>query len=328
MQIYKPKYSLMNKKFLFFLILILVGFLSFQSLKSKVYPKQNLSKKTDSVLVLNHLKNLTQLPNFRNYKNVDQLNSVANYIKENFSKYSDSVSFQEFKVGNETFKNVICSFGTENKKRIIVGAHYDVCGEQQGADDNATGITAILELARLLKGEKLNYRIDLVAYTLEEPPYFRTENMGSYVHAKYLKDKNIDVYGMICVEMIGFFNDEKNSQDYPLSFLSWFYGNKGDYITLVKRFGEGKFAQNLISKYKESGQIKTKVFSGPKFLQGVDFSDHLNYWNLGFSAVMLTDTSFYRNKNYHETTDTIEKLDIKRMCNTIDGLYFSLINLK
>ncbi len=167
-----------------------------------------------------------------------------------------------------------------------------------------------------------------MAYTLEEPPFFRTQNMGSYVHAKYLKDKKIDVLGMVCVEMIGYFKDENHTQDYPIGLLRWFYGNKGDYITVVNQFGGGSFAKNFTKKYKESGQVKTKSFSGPKALQGIDFSDHLNYWHFGYSAVMLTDTSFYRNKNYHQTTDTIETLDLKRMCSVIDGLFWTILNFQ
>lgn len=308
-------------------LLFIVAFLSLQFCEPN-YPDQNLSKKTDSVLVKNHLIALTKLPKFRNYKNIDQLDSVANYIKKDFAKYSQEVSFQEFKVEGKIYKNVIASFGTENKKRIIVGAHYDVCEDQEGADDNASGTTALLELARMLQGEKLNYRIDLVAYTLEEPPYFRTENMGSYIHAKNLKDNNTDVFGMISVEMIGYFTDEPNSQDYPLGLLSMFYGDKGDFITLVKTFSAGKFANDFNKIYKKSGQIKTETFTAPKFLQGIDYSDHLNYWKFGYSALMITDSSFFRNKNYHKPTDTIETLDIPRMCKVIDGLFYTLTNLE
>ncbi|KPH12204.1 peptidase M28 [Chryseobacterium sp. ERMR1:04] len=282
----------------------------------------------DINLVKEHLRALTQTPEFRNYKNLDQLNTIAEYIHQNFNKYSDNTSFQEYQVGEETYKNVICSFGTENKKRIIIGAHYDVCGDQQGADDNATGVTALLELARMLKGQKLNYRIDLVAYTLEEPPYFRTENMGSYVHAKYLKDNNIEVYGMASVEMIGYFKDEDNSQDYPLGILSWYYGNRGDYITLAKKFGGGEFVNNFSDHFVEANQVKTETFSAPQFIKGTDYSDHLNYWKFGYSAMMITDTSFFRNKNYHQPTDTLETLDLKRMTKVIDGIFLSLIHLQ
>lgn len=291
-------------------------------------PVQKSPLPADISLVKSHLKALTETPEFRNHKNIDQLNEVADYIKQNFSKYGDSTIFQEYNVEAKIYKNVITSFGTENKKRIIIGAHYDVCGDQQGADDNATGVTALLELARMLKNQKLNYRIDLVAYTLEEPPYFRTENMGSHIHAQYLKDHNIDVYGMASVEMIGYFKDEKNSQTYPLGILSWVYGDKGDFITLVKKFGAGNFVNNFSTQFKEANQIKTETFTAPKFVKGTDFSDHLNYWKFGYSALMITDTSFFRNKNYHENTDTLETLDLVRMTKVIDGIFLSLIHMK
>ncbi|WP_326981407.1 M28 family peptidase [Chryseobacterium sp. MYb264] len=289
----------------------------------------SINTSADSILVNQHLKALVETPQFRNYQNLEQLNSVADYIFKNFTQYADETTFQEYKVDGKTYKNVICSFGTEHTKRIIVGAHYDVCGDQKGADDNATGVTALLELARMLKGQKLNYRIDLVAYTLEEPPFFRTENMGSYIHAKYLKDNHIEVYGMASVEMIGYFKDEKNSQSFPVGALSWIYGNKGDFITLVKRFsGSGKFVRNFVANFKESKQIKTETFPAPKFVKGVDFSDHLNYWKFNYPALMITDTSFFRNKNYHEPTDTLETLDLQRMTKVIDAIFISLINLK
>ncbi|KFF20518.1 peptidase M28 [Chryseobacterium sp. JM1] len=291
-------------------------------------PVQTSPVPADINLVKSHLTALTQTPEFRNHKNMDQLNTIADYIKQDFSKYGDSTTFQEYNVEGKIFKNVITSFGTEHQKRIIIGAHYDVCGDQQGADDNATGVTALLELARMLKGQKLNYRIDLVAYTLEEPPYFRTENMGSNIHAQYLKDHNIDVYGMASVEMIGYFKDEKDSQSYPLGILSWVYGNKGDFITLVKKFGAGDFVNNFRTQFKEANQIKTETFTAPKFVKGTDFSDHLNYWKFGYSALMITDTSFFRNKNYHETTDTVETLDLPRMTKVIDGIFLCLIHMK
>ena len=274
-----------------------------------------------------HLVALTKTPQFRNHENIDQLNDIADYIKNDFGKYSAETSFQEYEVNGETYKNVIASFGPQNAKRIVIGGHYDVCGDQEGADDNATGVTALLELARMLKGQDLKYRIDLVAYTLEEPPYFRTENMGSYVHAKSLKDENVNVYGMISVEMIGYFSDKENSQDYPLGILSWVYGKKGDYITLVKKFGGGEFVRKFIKNYHQTNQLKTETFSAPKSLTGIDFSDHLNYWHFGYNALMITDTSFYRNKNYHKKGDTLETLDLPKMANVIDGIFLSLQEL-
>ena len=279
---------------------------------------------SDTTVIKDHLTTITKTTGFRTYDNLLLLNKTADYIQSIFQLYSDSVSFQNYFAKGLGYKNIICSFGTENSKRIIVGAHYDVCDKQEGADDNASGIAGLLELARLLKGQKLSYRIDLVAYSLEEPPYFRTELMGSYIHAKSLFDSKANVYGMISLEMIGYFSDEKKSQTYPIGLLSLFYGNKGNYITLVKKFGAGKFTRKFCRQFKSSKFIRTKKFAGPASLPGIDFSDHLNYWKFGFSAMMITDTAFYRNKNYHEPTDTMETLDIKRMAKVIDGVFASL----
>lgn len=282
---------------------------------------------SDTSLIRNHLVQLTKSDAFRHHKNPKQLNKTAGYIRNEFLKYADSVSYQEYEVKGTVYRNVIASFGTNNRQHIIVGAHYDVCGEQEGADDNASVVVGLLELARLLNQQSLNYRIDLVAYTLEEPPYFRTEYMGSYIHAQSLHENKVDVYGMVCLEMIGYFSDEKKSQDYPLGILSLFYGNKGNYITLVKKSGAGKFAKQFSKEYKATKAIKTKKFTGPETLSGIDYSDHLNYWKFGYSALMVTNTAFYRNKNYHHPTDTMETLDIYRMSKVINGVYQSLINL-
>lgn len=281
----------------------------------------------DTTIIKEHLTAITKTQEFRNYGNIAQLNVTADYIKHVFEQYTKHVEFQEYIVNGKTYKNVIASFGPENKKRIIVGAHYDVCGNQEGADDNASGVAGLLELARLLKARELRYRIDLVAYTLEEPPYFRTEYMGSYIHAKSLAENKTEVAGMISLEMIGYFKDHKKSQSYPIGLLSVFYGNRGNYITLVKKFGAGKFARRFCKKFKSAETIRTKTFTGPKALPGIDFSDHLNYWKFGFSALMITDTSFYRNNHYHQPSDQLETLDLKRMAKVIDGVLKSLTEI-
>src|SRR5689334_10699130 len=137
----------------------------------------------DTVIIKSHLTALTKSKSFRNHKDIAQLNETAEYIRSNFNRYTTRVSIQEFSAGGQIYKNVIASFGPEDSARIVVGAHYDVYGPYQGADDNASGVTGILELARMIHGKTLKHRIDLVAYSLEEPPYFRTGSMGSFVHA-------------------------------------------------------------------------------------------------------------------------------------------------
>ena len=279
----------------------------------------------DTIRINDLLTFLTKTPQPRNYENMDQLNSCAAFIFNDFSNYADTVFYQEYKIGSLTFKNVIARFNPKASKKLVIGAHYDVCGNQEGADDNASGIVGLLELARLLKGKTTDKCMELVAYTLEEPPFFRTEYMGSYIHAKSLKDSHADVVGMVCLEMIGYFNEAKHTQDYPIGFLKLFYGSRGNYITVVNKFGKGKAARKFTKHLDHFATLPVKKFNGPKSLTGIDFSDHLNYWKMGFSACMVTDTAFYRNKNYHQKTDEMGTLNISKMAQVIDGIFFSIL---
>jgi len=286
----------------------------------------NTSEKdyADTTRIYGHLEYLTKADQFRNYQNVERLDSVAAYIYRNFEEYADTTYYQEYEVQGVTYRNVVCSFGLENSTRMVIGAHYDVCGSQEGADDNASGVVGLLELARLLDNDTLDERIDLVAYTLEEPPYFRSEYMGSYIHAKSLSDENVNVSGMVCLEMIGYFDDAKGSQEYPVGGMKAIYGSRGDYIALVSQMNPGAFVSDFNKSFQQTDRIKTKEIAAPKGMTGIDFSDHLNYWHFGFKALMITDTAFYRNKNYHEKTDTMEKLDLSRMGDVIEAVYLAL----
>lgn len=270
---------------------------------------------------------LTQTEDYRNFRHPEILDQVAEGIRNSFLENTNRVSYQEFEAKGEQYRNVIATFGPDSGARLIIGAHYDVYGEQDGADDNASGVSGLLELARLLKSTELNYRIDLVAYTLEEPPFFRTTSMGSYVHAQSLRTENVQVMGMICLEMIGYFSDEKKSQSYPTGLLKPFYGGTGDFMTVVNKFGAGKFARKMKRRLKRNAQLPVKSIKAPRWLPGIDFSDHLNYWNLNYSALMITDTAFYRNENYHTQGDHIDLLDFDKMALVIDTLYLSLLAL-
>jgi hypothetical protein len=318
----------MPKKIFFAaLILLTTGFTWFKydNLDEGIKPYPRLS---DTLRIKTDLTVITQTERPRNYRNTVILDKVAAYIRSEFLKETPSVSEQKFKASRGIeYKNIIASFGPEGAERIIVGAHYDVCGEQQGADDNASGIAGLLELARLLKNQPLKYRFDLVAYTLEEPPFFRTTSMGSYVHAKYLSDNKIPVKGMVCLEMLGFYDNTEGSQSYPLGFLKWFYGSKGNFITVVEKLQSGNFARKFRKNMLSEQTLRTKKFKAPASLPGIDFSDHLNYWQFGYSAVMITNTAFYRNKNYHEKEDTLEKLNIGNIGLVIDGVFRALMKL-
>jgi Zn-dependent M28 family amino/carboxypeptidase len=312
------------------------NFLNKFFLISTLIAVQNTTAQSDTTLIKSHLEQLTKTKGYRHFMNVELLNKTADFIASEFNKHADSTYFQEYQVNGITYKNVVClfkptlinSFGTSNSELVVVGAHYDACGMQEGADDNASGVVGLMEIARQLKGKQFSHPIELVAFTLEEPPYFRTENMGSFVHAKSLADSKKPVYGMVSLEMIGYFKDEKKSQAYPIGLMRLFYGSTGNFITLVNKFGKGKFSRKFTNIFKHSKHIRSKKFNGPKILPGVDFSDHLNYWRFNFSALMLTDTAFYRNKNYHQNTDTMETLDLERMANVIDTTLETLCELR
>ena len=235
---------------------------------------------------------------------------------------------QQYEVNGATYQNIIGSIGPETASRLIVGAHYDVCGEQAGADDNASAVAGLLEIARLIQVQQpeLKQRIDFVGYTLEEPPYFGSKHMGSAVHAKSLNDNNIDVKGMICLEMIGYFSEEENSQDYPIGFLKWFYPNKGNFIAVIGKLGQGQVVRQVKKSMKQVADIDVRSINAPRSLVGIDFSDHRNYWKYDYPAVMINNTAFYRNKNYHETSDTIGTLDFDKMTEVVRGAYWAVVN--
>lgn len=314
-------------KYFFTIALFLTAIFVIQNYPFSAAPKK-LPLLADTANLKRHFDLILNTEKPRHYKNVEVLDTVAERIRNEFSKYTLHTGMQEYPAEGNIYKNVFASFGPENGEVIVIGAHYDVCGEQDGADDNASGVAGIMELARLLKDQPLAYRIELVAYTLEEPPFFRTEKMGSYVHAKSLFDKKQAVKGMISLEMIGYYAEEPGSQSYPLKAMKWIYGDTGDYITLATNSFSGSFATQFKKVYFKNNSISAKSLKAPGFLAGIDLSDHRNYWKFGYSALMVTNTAFFRNHNYHQATDRLATLDLEKMGNVIDGVFRTIINIK
>lgn len=276
-------------------------------------PKEN---QADSTLLQNVKKHVDVLCNTskpRNHQNIEILDSIANYIKNELGAYADTVYFQEYQIKGKTYRNVIAALNPKAESRIVIGAHYDVCEHTPGADDNASGISGLIEIGRLLSKKKLENRIDLVAFTLEEPPYFRTNMMGSYQYASYLKKNKIDVKYMACLEMIGYFDENENTQEYPIEAMKQKYGTKGNFLAIVENEKQNEVGFDFYKQLKEKAQINYEYVQAPSFMTGIDFSDHLSFWKKGIQAFMITDTSFYRNKNYHQGTDTPEILDYNKI---------------
>lgn len=311
------------------LIIIFVGLYIWGKIYSSLQPALVTRQiAADTTRIKNDLFYLTDSCRYRNFLHIDKLNKAAEYIKGQFDAVAGPATYQTYKIDSTEFKNVMCSLGPKDAERIIIGAHYDACLEQDGADDNASGVCGLLELARLLRNENLKYRIDFVAYTNEEPPFFETHDMGSYVHAKSLFDNKVKVKGMICLEMIGYYSDEPDSQHYPFFVLEWFYGDKGNFITVTQKFGNGEFGNLVNNGMKQEQVIPTKSFTAPSWAGGINLSDHRNYWAFDYSAVMITNTAFFRNTNYHTQGDSAKRLDIKKMSFVIDEVYRTIKDIK
>jgi hypothetical protein len=250
-----------------------------------------------------------------------RLNGAARYIETELTALGLTVQRQTYKDQDSTFYNLITPLGPDTPEVIVIGAHYDVAGPQPGADDNASGVAGLIELARLLKDAPLKQRVELVAYSTEEPPYFRTQGMGSAVHAKSLKAAGKLVRWMLSLECIGYFSDAPGSQEHPVSLLNAIYPTVGNFIALVGYMGDGAVARRLKIAMKSANQLPVHSISAPGFIVGIDFSDHLNYAHEGYAAMMVTDTAFYRNKAYHTPQDTPERLDYQRMAQVVQGVH-------
>jgi hypothetical protein len=273
-----------------------------------------------------HVRALSELFVPRNEAHPENLDRCAAYIRREFESARARVSEQPFTVDGKTYRNVIARFGPETKETVVVGAHYDTAGPLPGADDNASGVAGLLELARLLGNAQVPIRVELVAFTLEEPPFFRSEQMGSAVHAKALKREGAVVRVMFSLEMIGYFSDAADSQQFPISALTLFYPTEGNFISVIGEMGAGTLVRRIKRSMAEATSLPVYSINAPRLIPGVDLSDHLSYWREGYPAVMVTDTAFYRNANYHTIGDTAEKLDYRRMSQVVEGVYAAVIN--
>lgn len=272
---------------------------------------------------------LTSIHPARNYKNVASLNKAADYIISEFNKTGCHVSIQTFKGDNNEYKNIVCSFGPETGQRVVIGAHYDVRGETPGADDNASGVAGLIELGRVLSEMKpdLGHPVDLVAFTLEERRPFGPRHMGSSVYAHALKKAKTQVKAMLSLEMIGYYSDRHGSQAYPLPGLKAFYPDTGNYIAVVGRWGGCNRVKTVKALISKGSRISVQSICTSSYVPGIDFSDHASFWHVGYQAVMITDTAFCRNKNYHKKTDTIDTLNFDKMADVVKGIYWITINI-
>ena len=275
-----------------------------------------------------HVRFLSGIQPSRNYVNTQSLAKAENYIADQLTSYGYQIERQEVEAKGKIYHNVIARYGSPNAEGlIVVGAHYDVAGDSNpGADDNASGVASLLELARLLclKKPVLKNSIELVAYTLEEPPFFGGQKMGSAVHAQNLKAHNINVKMMLSLEMLGYYSDESFSQDFPLPVLRFIYPSTGNFIALIGLNTDRALQRQLKKAMNGNSTVPAYSMSALPIIPGVDLSDHYNYWEQGWPAFMLTDTAQLRNKMYHQEGDTPDRLNYQKMAEVTRGVYASL----
>jgi Zn-dependent M28 family amino/carboxypeptidase len=281
----------------------------------------------NQTLLYQHVEFLTTLRPFRNHMNVASLDRVCDYLKQEFTTYDLGLHEQPFEVNGQKYRNVIASYNSKKTRRLIVGAHYDVCGDQPGADDNASAVAGLLESARMVAAAQpaLDYRIDFVAFSLEEPPYYGTHDMGSYRHARSIKDQKKDLIGMINFEMIGFFNE--GEQPYPDAHLQAAYPQKANFVAVVGKQRYHTFNQKVFELMKTNAEIDVQIIDHPMVESLAGMSDQRSYWEFDIPALMINDTSFLRNPHYHQMSDDIDTLSFEHMEQVVTCTYNALINL-
>jgi Zn-dependent M28 family amino/carboxypeptidase len=272
----------------------------------------------------------------RSFDHPGKLNAAASYVAEEFRKAGARVEEQYFTAEESRYRNIIARFGPDTGPLVIVGAHYDSYGDASegakfprgfdlqthtpGADDNASGVAALIELARLLNQTPPRSSVELIAFSLEEPPNFASESMGSAWHAKNLHASGRVVSLMISLEMIGYFSDLHGSQGYPFSALELIYPATGNFIGIIGRVEDWSAARKVKAAMSGATDLPVYSMNSLRIIPGVDFSDHASYWNEGFPALMITDTAFYRNPHYHRGGDRTDTLEFGRMAKVVQGV--------
>jgi Zn-dependent M28 family amino/carboxypeptidase len=218
-----------------------------------------------------------------------------------------------------TYRNVIAERKGSDGRVVVIGAHYDTAPGTPGADDNASGVAVLLELARLLRDFVPAPTLRWVAFTLEEPPYYRTSLMGSRIHARKCRERAEKIPCMISLEMVGYFSDLPGSQWYPFPFISWFYPSRGNFIALAGNFRSQRLVTKIASWISEAGSIPVKHTPFPLPLLA-SLSDNWSFWKEGYPALMMTDTAFFRNPHYHRGSDLPQTLDYARMAALVSAL--------
>lgn len=276
-----------------------------------------------------HLEILTEIIGERSVRTPQNLNKTVEYILSFYKNLGLRARSEPYDYKGVEVANVVAeiSTGPNPARQYLLGAHYDSVAGTVGADDNASAVAVQLETARHLKKlfdrEKLDLKVKLVSFALEEPPAFRTRFMGSRVYAQKARLEKETIDGMICLEMVGYACYEPGCQKYPFPLGFFNYPEAGNFIGIVGNFKSGEITRALMMEFQKNTELPVVKLTVPFngwIMPPVRLSDHASFWDQGYKAVMITDSAFFRNPNYHTSADTMEKLDYRFMAELVESL--------
>jgi len=252
----------------------------------------------------------------------DDLDSAGAFVARRFVEAGYAVTEQNYQAAGRTVRNLEITIpGTLFPDSIVlIGAHYDVVVGTPGADDNASGTAALLELARLLADAAPARTIRLVAFTLEEPPFFWSDSMGSVVYAKAARARGDAITAMLSLEALGYYSDAPESQRYP-PVLGWFYPSVGNFVAVVGNIRSRPLVHAVVRDLRSHLAVSTTGAATLNAFPGVGWSDHWSFWQEGYPAVMVTATATFRNPHYHEQRDLPDVVDVERLARVVHGLH-------
>lgn len=257
----------------------------------------------------------------RNVWRPQALRRAEEYIRAVWTAQGHRVAAHAYAVRGETWSNLEIVFpGADLASQIVlIGAHYDSVQGSPGANDNASGVAALLDLGHCLAGHTPRRTVKLVAFVNEEPPLFRTRDMGSDVYARAARSRGDDIRAMISIETIGYYSDAPGSQRYP-PLLGWFYPDRANFIGFVSNLASRALLKRAVAAFRAASDFPVESLAAPAFVPGVGWSDQLSFWSAGYPGIMVTDTALYRDPHYHTAQDTPDKLDDTRFAAVAQGL--------
>lgn len=256
----------------------------------------------------------------RNLWHPEAYEAAANYIEEELRTAGYEVRRQAYEVRGQTSYNLEAILPGGDGKAIVVGAHYDSIQGSPGANDNASGVASMLALARRLADAQLEAPLRFVAFANEEPPFFQTPEMGSWVYAKELREEGVELQGMISLETMGYFSDQPGSQRFPAAVLASIYPDQGNFIGFVSDLGSAPWLKEVVGRFREHARFPSEWISFSDVLPGIGWSDHWAFWQEGYPGIMVTDTAPFRYPYYHLAEDTPDKIDYESLARITLGM--------